>query len=380
MKIEDLTRTMESIADPALAEDWDNVGLIAGDPARPLDGPVIVTVDCTAAVVDEAIRLSAGAIVSYHPPIFRPLKRLGGSDARSLVVLKAIAADMALYSPHTALDAVEDGLTDWLCGALAPDGEKPSSSFGDVRSLDPTGGHGKDADHKIVTFVPRSDVEKVRDALASIGAGKIGLYERCSFELDGAGTFLPGTGADPTVGSVGSLTHTEEVRLEMVCPGRALGLAREMLERFHPYEEPAWDVYPLAPRPNRRVGAGRRLTLDRPARPTELAERVKANLGVPVVKTALNNDEPVTRIGVCPGSGAALIGPAIDDGCTLYFTGEMSHHEGLDAVHRGCGVLLAGHTNTERGFMPVLAARLSKALGGHEVRVSEADTPLFRSV
>jgi len=379
MKVEDLVRAMEGIANPLLAEEWDNVGLIVGDPSRTLEGPVVVTIDCTPAVVDEAAAAGAGAIIAYHPPLFRPTKRLAGPDVRSLALLRAIEAGIAIYSPHTSLDAAEDGLTDWLCGALAPKGASADASFGDVRALDPTLSHD-DGDHKIVTFVPRDDLEKVRDALASIGAGRIGLYERCSYEIDGSGTFLAGDGANPARGSVGSLSHVDEARLEMVCPGRALGLAREMLDRFHPYEEPAWDVYPLAAKPNRRTGAGRRLTLDRPARPSELAERVKEHLGIPVVKTALASDDPVSRVGVCAGSGASLLDPAIDEGCTLFFTGEMSHHEGLSAVHRGCSVLLAGHTNTERGYMPTLASRLASALGGCDVRVSAADTPLFRSV
>ncbi len=380
MRVEDLVKAMESIADPSLAEEWDNVGLIVGDTTRELSGPVLATIDCTPAVVDEAVDAEAGAIVSYHPPIFHPIKKITGPDVKTLALLRAIEAGIAVYTPHTALDAAEEGLTDWLCAALAPEGESPGSSFGDVRALAPHCCHGKEADHKIVTFVPREDVEKVRDALASIGAGRIGLYERCSFELDGVGTFLGGEGAEPAVGQAGALERVDEVRLEMVCPGRALGLAREMLERFHPYEEPAWDVYELTPKPRRRVGAGRRLTLDQPARPSELAERIKTNLGVPVVKTALADDEPVTRVGVCAGSGGSLLDAAIEDGCTLFFTGEMSHHEGLSAVHRRCGVLLAGHTNTERGYMPTLASRLAHALEGHEVRVSRADTPLFRSV
>lgn len=380
MLVADLVSAMHRLADPALAEDWDNVGLIAGDPERPLEGPVFVTVDFRPAVLEEAREAGAGAVISYHPPIFKPVRRLMGPDAKALALLGAIEAGMAVYSPHTAIDAVDGGLNDWLCAALAPPGESDAPSFGDIRALAPHAALDPSGTHKIVTFVPRDHLEKVRDSLATIGAGRIGDYERCSYELEGAGTFQGGEGTNPAVGEAGRLERVEEVRLEMVCPGRALGLAREMLERFHPYEEPAWDVYPLAPKPMRSTGPGRRLTLDRPATPEELAERVKANLGLNVVKIAQASSEPVSRIGVCAGSGASLVDDAIEEGCTLFFTGEMSHHEGLAAVHRGCSVLLAGHTNTERGFMPVLAHRLSEELKGHDVRVSAADVPLFRSV
>jgi len=380
MIVADLVSAMQRLADPALAEEWDNVGLILGDPARALSGPVYVAVDFRPDVLAEARDAGASVVICYHPPIFRPIKRLAGPDVKDLALLGAIEAGIALYSPHTALDAVEGGLTDWLCEALSPPGEGERSSFGDIRALAPHAALDGAATHKIVTFVPREHVEKVRDSLATIGAGRIGGYERCSFELGGAGTFQGGEGTNPAVGKAGRLERVDEVRLEMVCPGRALGLAREMLERFHPYEEPAWDVFPLAAKPLRSAGAGRRLTLDRPATPAELAERIKANLGLNVVKIAQASDEPVSRVGVCAGSGASLVDAAIDEGCTLFFTGEMSHHEGLAAVHRGCTVLLAGHTNTERGFMPVLASRLSRELNGHDVRVSAADVPLFRSV
>ena len=371
---------MEQIADPALAESWDNVGLIVGDEARRLEGPVLVTIDYGPAVLAEALEMGAGAIVSYHPPLFRPTKRLTASAAIPSALLGAIEAGMAVYSPHTALDAAANGLTDWLCGALAPIGEDPTSSFGDVKALQP---HASDTDgggFKIVTFVPGEHAERVRDALASIGAGRIGLYERCSFHSAGTGSFQGGAGTSPATGSPGQQESVAEVRLEMVCPAGALGLAKEMIEQFHPYEEPAWDIYPLAAKPNRNVGAGRRLTLDRPARPSELAERVKERLGLPVVKTALVNDEPVSQVGVCAGSGGSLADAAIREGCSLFFTGEMSHHEGLDAVYRGCGVLLAGHTNTERGYMPTLASRISDALGGHAAVASKNDRGLFRSV
>ena len=380
MRTADLISAMERLADPVLAEEWDNVGLIAGDPSKTLVGPVLVTVDFRLPVFEEAKAMGAGAVVAYHPPIFRPIRRLCGPDARSLAILGAIESGMAIYSPHTALDAAQDGLTDWLCGALSPAGEERGTSFGDLRALSPAAVPDRSATHKIITFVPRGDVDKLRDALATIGAGRIGLYDRCSFETAGTGTFHGGEGSVPASGKAGRFERVDEVRLEMVCPGAALGLAREIIERFHPYETPAWDVFPLSAKPDRHVGPGRRLTLDRPARPSELAERVKRALGLPVVKTACVNDEPVSRIGVCAGSGGSLVDAAIHDGCTLFFTGELSHHQGLSAVERGCNILLAGHTNTERGYMPVLASRLSQELNGHEVRVSAADAPLFRSV
>lgn len=378
MRIADLVETLESIAPASNAESWDNVGLLVGDPSREIAGPAVLTIDFTRPILEEALAKRASVVIAYHPPIFHPLKRLDARDPRSRTLLGAIEAGIAVYSPHTALDATPGGTTDWLCDMLAPPGEK-AKTFGDRRSLAPTNRVDARQAFKIVTFVPAEQAERVRDALASAGAGRIGRYELCSFMLQGVGTFRGGEGTNPAVGEAGRLEHAEEVRLEMVCPARALPLAQELLMQFHPYEEPAWDVYPLAPKPNRSIGPGRRLTLDRPAPAQELATRLKQNLGVDAVKLAQASDEPIERVGVCPGAGASLLETAIDEGCQLFVTGEMRHHEALAAIEKGVSILLAGHTNTERGFLPIYAERIREKAPGLEVVHASADGPIFRT-
>jgi len=379
MRVSDLVEVMESIAPPCLAEEWDNVGLLLGRREAEVSGPSILTIDLTRAVFREALDMGAGAIISYHPPIFRPITRLTADDEKGAALLGAAAAGMAVYSPHTALDAVAGGVTDWLCDMLAPE-DSDGSNFGDRRALAPATRVDPRMSHKVVTFVPPDAVEQVRDALSSVGLGRIGAYERCSYVLEGRGTFFGGEGANPTVGQAGRLEEAQEVRLEMVCPGSALGLAHEMLRRFHPYEEPAWDVYPLGPKPDRWVGAGRRITLDRPATAKELGERLKRSLRVDAVKVAAATDGPMERIGVCPGSGASLMEAALEDDCQAFVTGEMKHHEAAAAVARGMSIILAGHTNTERGYLPTLARKMSERNGEIDARVSREDTTLFRTM
>ena len=379
MRVADLVATLESIAPSGNAEEWDNVGLLVGDPEREMSGPALLTIDFTRPILEEAVERGAGMVIAYHPPIFHPLKRLHAGDPRARTLLRAIEAGIAIYSPHTALDATAGGTTDWLCDMLAPPGAS-SRSFGDRRAIAPLERADPSGAYKIVTFVPADHVERLRDALASIGAGRIGEYEQCSFLLQGLGTFRGGEGTNPTVGRAGRLEHAEEVRMEMVCPGRALSLAQEMMTQFHPYEEPAWDVYPLAPKPDRRIGPGRRLVLDRPATPGELAERFKQNLGIDAVKLAAASDEPVHRVAVCPGAGASLLPTAMAEGCELFVTGEMRHHVALGALEQGMSVLLAGHTNTERGYMPVYAERIRELATGVEVLHCEADGPIFRTM
>jgi len=387
MRIADVIDALERLAPLDLAESWDNVGLLIGDAERDLSGPVMLTIDFRDAAMDEARRAGAGLVVAYHPPIFHPLKRLTREEAAGRAALGAAEAGISVYSPHTALDAAPGGVTDWLCDLLAetpPESSEPIAAadpqLGDRRALTP---HESSVEEcKIVVFVPHDHVESVRNALASIGAGRIGDYDLCSYMLEGRGTFRGGEGTDPAVGQAGRLETAREVRLEMVCPTRALALARTMLEQFHPYEEPAWDVFPLAPRPDRRVGAGRRLILDRPATPEALARRLKSGLGVDSVKVAAASEEPASVVGVCPGAGASLLESAIADGCTLFVTGEMRHHEVIDAVSRGCSVILAGHTNTERGYLPRLRTRLLRTLGNAapEVRLCESDRSPFRAL
>jgi dinuclear metal center YbgI/SA1388 family protein len=372
MRVNELVRLMGQIAPLEYAEEWDRVGLLVGDGERELTGPVLLTIDLTERVLAEAIRTGSKAIIAYHPPIFEPLARVTDGTPRQRVVLRAIEAGMAVYSPHTALDAVPGGITDWLCEGLS--GGEPGRIKGDVRALTPHARLPMTQQVKIVTFIQPADVENIRNALASGGAGQIGHYQLCSFETRGTGTFVPGPGAAPTVGEAGQLERVEEVRLEMVCGKSALPLITELLRRFHPYEEPAIDVYELMPQPRRTAGAGRRLVLDRPTTVAELTQRLKGFLKRERMRYALpGDDRPVTRIGVVPGSGASLSRLARDEGCEVFVTGEMKHHEVLGALNAGMALILGNHTSTERGYLPRLAEQIQKLAPGLTAMVSEVD-------
>ncbi len=372
MTIAALVSAVESIAPPRLAEDWDNVGLLIGSPDDRLDGPVLITIDLNEAVLDEAERHKCRAIIAYHPPIFRTTKRfVGGSIATpgERTVYRAARAGIAVYSPHTALDAATGGLTDWLADGLMPSG----SAGGDKRPLQPAMRREDTQEVKIVTFVPHASLDTVRAALASAGAGLIGGYELCSFSHPGTGTFRGKPGTRPAVGAAEQFEHAAEHRLEMVCSRRALALALQTLRQFHPYEEPAIDVYPLEPKPDRSIGAGRRITLDHACSLDELAERLKKHIGVRAVHLAAAGAGPVERIGVVPGAGASLAPAAAADGCQVFVTGEMKHHEVNAALAQGLSVLLGGHTATERGYLPHLAERLAGLFKHTKFIVSQAD-------
>lgn len=375
MRVADLVRAMGEIAPTHLAEAWDNVGLLVGSGERALAGPVLLTIDLTERVLAEAVASKASAIVSYHPPVWEGLKRITDATPKGRIVLGAIGAGIAIYSPHTALDAIPGGITDWLCEGLSGSGT-PGKIAGDCRALHPSRHQPETQQVKVVTFVPSKDADTLRQALASAGAGIIGAYRVCSFAAPGTGTFLGDETTSPAVGKPGVLKHAAELRLEMVCSKAALPLAIETLREFHPYEEPAIDVYDLMALPERHAGAGRRLVLDQPASIATLAERLKKHLGIGVVSVAEaegRHDRMVSTIGVCPGSGASLVAAARADRCELFVTGEMKHHEMLGALEEGLGLILAGHTNTERGYLPRLASMLGARLPGLRVVVSSAD-------
>jgi len=362
-----LLATLEALAPLELAEDWDNTGLLM-DPRAPGEElaveRVLLTIDATEAVIQEAVALGAQCLVAYHPPLFAPKKRFArGADP---VVFTAAAHGIAVYSPHTALDAAPLGLNDWLAQGLGA---------GRVEPLFPAT-PPESNDLKLVVFVPEDHADALRDALAEAGAGVIGAYSRCSFTLSGEGTFFGHEGTNPAVGSSGQLERVPELRLEMVCPRRALPAAARAIARVHPYEEPAWDVYPLVPRPRSGAGPGRRLVLDTPAPLTEIAERSKRHLGLAHLAVAASgrhrSGEPVRTIALAAGAGGSLFerGSGID----LYVTGEMRHHDVLAKLASGASVLLAGHSNTERGYLPTLRARLLEATSGHlEITVSTFD-------
>jgi hypothetical protein len=223
--------------------------------------------------------------------------------------------------------------------------------------------------------------------MAAAGAGVIGHYELCSFGVEGRGTFRGDAASNPAVGERGRLESVEEVRLEMVCGAGVLAAVVEALRGGHPYEEPAFDVYALVPKPRRGSGSGRIVTLSDPTTIEAIAGRLKARLGVAGVCVATPSAPLlargaclVTRVAAVPGSGAGLLDAAIDAGAECFVTGEMKHHEVLGALDRRCAVILAGHTETERGFLPVLATRLNGINKEFDARVSRADAPPLKMV
>ena len=360
MRVADLVGAMEDIAPTRFAASWDNVGLLVGDVEHAMSR-VLLTVDCTRAVLREAKAAGCEAVVSYHPPLFEAQKRFVAGS----IAFEAATAGIAVFSPHTALDVAEGGTNDVLADATGMTDRAP------LRSLE-----RGDTDLKLVTFVPARHVEAVAHALFRAGAGTIGKYASCSFRTAGMGTFLGGEGTRPVLGEAGRLEEVAEVRLETVLPVRAVEGVVRALRVAHPYEEPAFDLVRLASSPEARgfgrVGAVAAVQAD------ALVERVKAALGVQHVLTAGPYDRQVSRVAVCAGSGAELLGDAIAAGVDLFLTGELRHHDALRAVEAGMALVCTRHSTSERAALVPLERRLVLSLPGVTVTRSQEDREPFR--
>ncbi len=360
---------LEAIAPARYAEEWDNVGLLV-EPTKPRRiNRVLLTIDLTEAVVAEAIDKKAELVVSYHPPIFDALKRITAGHWKQRIVAQAIEKRIAVYSPHTALDAAPGGVNDWLAdglGARSAFAIKPHMELPEGQQL------------KLVVFVPAEHVDALREALAATCcAGMIGAYEQCSFNLSGVGTFKGDDSTNPAVGRRGRLETVDEVRLEMVCSGwpYALQEIERTVRENHPYEEPAWDLYPLAAKALERVGQGRDVSLNTPVTLNTLTGRIKKHLGLKRLRVAPaeahRKGKKVDHVLVCAGAGGSVLGGRPAD---VYLTGEMRHHDVLEANAEGVSVVLCDHTNTERGYLPTYRGKIRKALGGKvEVVVAKRD-------
>lgn len=357
----DVARFLDSVAPPNLAQRWDNVGLLAGDPTAPCRH-VSLCIDMTAAVVRAAMSVKSDLLLAYHPPIFKPLSRLLAAETKGgTPVWDAARAGIAVYSPHTALDAADGGTNDVLAELAGVTVEGP------FEWVSPGA-----ASCKIVTFVPPAEADAVAEALFTAGAGRIGEYTRCSYRIAGTGTFFGGEGARPAVGTRGRYETVDEIRLETVVPQSDVPAVVAALRRAHSYEEPAFDVYPLAGEPTR--GIGRVGVLARATRLASLARSLKKKLSLDAVEMIGDGDQHVQRVAVCVGSAGRLpLERAAAAECDVVITGELRHHDALAFQSAGMAAIMLGHWASERPALDALAARIRSAFDQLNVSVSSAD-------
>lgn len=333
-----------------LAEPWDNVGLVVGDPQARVRR-ALVCVDATEEVLAEARAARAQLVAAHHPPFIEALGHVRADDARSAVAYRAARVGLNICAMHTNLDYAPEG----LCVELAR-----LVGLTEIRPLSPA---GASAFVKLTVFVPASHAEAVRAAIAGAGGGRIGRYDHCSFAAEGEGTYRPLPGAAPYAGIAGQLEHAAEARLEMLVPRSALGRAVRAMQKAHPYEEAAYDVYPLANTwPNSARGAlgdlRRAITLG------GLAARVKRALRAATVRVGGEGRRRVRAVAVGSGSGGHLVGDAVAAGADVLLLGEIRHSDALHARAEGLSIIEAGHFATERPAVGLMCRWLTDDLGG----------------
>jgi dinuclear metal center YbgI/SA1388 family protein len=360
MRLADLISALESIAPTRYAESWDNVGLLLGDPNQTISH-VMLAIDYTTEVAAEAEKNGCEAVIAYHPPIFRPLKRI---DAGS-VIHDAMRRGVAIYSPHTALDVAEGGTNDVLADVLGL-AEREPLKLAEIKA----------SQYKLVVFVPEEALEKVSEALFAEGAGRIGKYSSCSFRSPGTGTFFGEEGTSPAVGRSGRLETAPEVRLETVLPISRIEAVIRALRKSHPYEEPAFDLVQLAA-PAEGVGIGRVGRLPEPVERPELFERIKRGLEIGHLLVAGPTAGTIQRAAVCAGACGDLLDAAISAKAGLYLTGEMRHHDAIKAARAGVTVVCTLHSNSERAALKRLQKLLEQRLPEAVFLLSQADRDPF---
>ena len=332
-----VTNALESWAPPDSAQSYDNVGLQVGDARRPVKR-ALLALDLTPDVIDEAEEAGASLIITHHPLIFQPLDRVTADSFASSLALRLAEAGIALYSIHTNLDAAPGGVSFALAEHLG------------LRDIDFLDGFA-DTLYKLATFVPRDHFDSVRSALAEAGAGRIGDYEACAFASDGTGFFRPGDATNPHIGEAGgALESVDEVKLEVEVARWNLGQVLGALQSAHPYEEVAYDVYPVKQK-NSRAGLGAIGHLESSMPLKDFLQRVAERLDARSLRYVGDASASVERVAVCGGAGSDFIGTARSAGADAYVTADVKYHAFFDVLDTDGSPAMAlidpGHYETE---------------------------------
>lgn len=347
----EVVAALDEFYDPAWAEPWDAVGLVCGDPDVAVRR-ILFAIDPVAATVEESVAFRADLLITHHPLLLRGVHSVAADTYKGRLLHRMITAGVALFTAHTNADVAAPGVSDSLAARLG------------LQNTRPLAGQAGDHLDKVVTFVPHDAVESVLDALAAAGAGAIGDYSRCAWLATGTGTFLPAGGANPAIGRPGVVEQVPETRIEMVLKRHLRGIVVPALLAAHPYEEPAYDVFELAPLPGGR-GFGRIGELAEPGTLRGfLAGAAEALPGTPSGVRATGDPERVIRtVAVAGGAGDSHLADAARAGADAYLTADLRHHPASEYTEAGGPALVsAAHWATEQPWLYDAADRLRERL------------------
>lgn len=334
MKASRVIEILNELAPSFLMDSWDNSGLQIGSRECEIK-KILVSLDLSKHSLDLAIKENVDMIITHHPFIFEKLKNIELDDRQGKMIEKIIKNDIVVFSMHTNLDICDGGVNDVLSSALGIENLTPLSSF------------KRDKLYKLSVFVPTDKIDTVKDALGRSGAGFIGDYSHCTFSTQGIGEFLPHDNTNPFIGTSGVLERVEEEKIETIVDEHKLQtVIREMI-KAHPYEEVAYDIYPLENK-GKLYGYGRVGTLREPITLRVFSEFTSNTLSCESLKTFGDLNKEISRVAVCGGSGACFIEDALREKADVFVTGDIKYHDAQKALELGLSLIDAGHYETEK--------------------------------
>lgn len=358
LRLRDVVELLEGWYPPATAAEWDAVGLVCGEPERPV-GSVLLAVDPADHVVDEAVQLAADLLIVHHPLLLKPVHGIAATTPKGRRVHRLVREGIALLTAHTNADVATDGVNDALARTIG---------IADPQVLLPEDAPEEGGTDKLVTFVPHAEAEQVRAALAAAGAGRIGAYDSASFTGSGEGRFRPLDGANPTIGRVGDLEVVPESRVEVVLPRRLRHQVVEAMLVAHPYEEPAYDIYELAAAdPAEPRGHGRIGRLDEPTSLRGFAETVATVLPPTAagVRVGGDPDRAVQTVAVCAGAGDFMLADVLNEPADVFVTSDLRHHPAGEFLEQdGPALVDVAHWAAEWTWLPLVRDKLAEVVEG----------------
>lgn len=353
--VREIIRIFETKASPQLAMEWDAVGLQVGAMDQKVSR-IFITLDLTPETLEEAIEKKADLIITHHPFIFHPLKTLRTDDLKGKMIARLIQNEISLYAAHTNVDIATGGLNDWAATLMTL---KPISILEETSS---------ESLEKLVVFIPVSYASEVAQAIMEAGAGHIGEYSHCGYYLNGKGTFKPLEKSNPFIGDINKLEEVEEVRLETIMPESIRNHVLQQMIQAHPYEEVAYDVYPLKNKGHQN-GIGRVGELPTSMIPDEFIKHLKKVFSLSYVRWTPGRSREINRVAVLTGSGASAIDAAVLKGCDCLVTGDIKYHDAQSAYEKGIHLFDIGHFESEITFVPLLIKQLQAQLNQTSIRV-----------
>ncbi|MCD6202425.1 MAG: Nif3-like dinuclear metal center hexameric protein [Bacteroidales bacterium] len=358
-KLKDIVTYLHGIAPLSYQESYDNSGLQTGDADMDVNG-ALLTIDVTEEVVEEAVRLGINLIIAHHPVIFKGLKKLTGDNAVERTVIKAIRNKIAVFAGHTNFDSIAEGVSKRMAEKL------------DLENISILTPGGKETLRKLVVFVPVEYAEKVRKAVFKAGAGTVGNYDECSFNVTGEGTFRGSVNTHPFAGKPGVLHTEKEVRTETIFPAHLQSRILRAITEAHPYEEPAYDIYSLE---NEYHGAGLGITgvLPAPLSEKEFLDKLKTVFNASCIRHTPLLNKPVHKVALCGGTGSFLLGAAIRTGAEFYVSADFKYHEFFNA-DRNIVIADIGHFESEQFTTEIFYDLLLKKFPNFVLHFSKVKT------